>query len=296
MRIVFFTDPHLSVKKPSCRKDDYHNTIKTKLDEIIQESMLSDYVISAGDIFDRYNPVIRTMNVFMNFIDKLHCPLVLCAGNHDLQGNNYEQIESTGIGHVCRFFSDKKVVLLNIDRKKHSLSQNVDIWFKETDPVKSMEFFNIEKEKPINIGIIHDMVINNEFFDNFTLLEDFETNLDLLFNGHYHPGHEHRYINKTHFVNTGAMSRMSLGKSDTTRKPKYAIITVGEEDRSIEVDYKSFSSYEKDVFHQVVKSSYQEFFDSIEEKEIDNDVISFMFDESNKLSESARNVLREIYD
>ena len=71
---------------------------------------------------------------------------------------------------------------------------------------------------------------------------------------------------------------------------------MNEEEKNIEVDYKSFASYEKDVFHQVIKSSYQEFFDNIEEKAIDNDVISFMFDESNKLSESARNVLREIYD
>ena len=71
MKIIFFTDPHLTSRKPAGRSDDYLMTMEYKLSEIIEAAADADYIINAGDIFDRYNPAISAMNLLIDFVDRI---------------------------------------------------------------------------------------------------------------------------------------------------------------------------------------------------------------------------------
>ena len=104
MNIVFFTDIHLVSKSNINRIDNLPETQKNKLKEIIDvvSDKNIDIALSSGDVFDRHNPAISTMNTFTDFVESLSIPFILCPGNHDLHGYNYKTLDTTGLGYTCK--------------------------------------------------------------------------------------------------------------------------------------------------------------------------------------------------
>ena len=162
MKILFFTDLHLVGKSNSNRKDNLVETQIKKMNEIIRLSENFDIVLSCGDIFHKHDPTISTMNNFSQFLKELKKPLILCAGNHDLHGYNYDSIHNTGLGYVCSFFKEK-VTLMNEDMSS-ILIDDVSIHFKRTTDKNPMTGFIVDRSKSKHhIGIIHDMVYYKDF-------------------------------------------------------------------------------------------------------------------------------------
>ncbi len=295
MKLVFFTDPHITSRKPAGRSDDYFLTMENKLLEIIDMAEDADYIINAGDIFDRYNPAISAMNMLIDFVEKLPCPMIICPGNHDMQGYNYNRLDSTGLGFCCRFLD--KIVLLDPDNPYYQLDTNVHIHFKPTSINNPMQEFMAPVKPGINMGIIHDMLIDKTLFEDCTLISNFKTNLDVLFNGHIHMGHPPIKENNTFYINTGAMMRTTRNKTDMNRLPKYAMIEIKE--GKLHCEYKTFQAYKADVFEELPDVDLETFFSDIElkDKEVKINAMDFLktkLNENTSLSADARNALNEL--
>ena len=268
MKILFFTDPHITNNRPIGRKDDYVDTISSKLEEMVALSSEMDYMIIGGDIFHRAKANIQELSIFVNFVNKINkaCKLIVCPGNHDLLGYNYQKLDQTGIGLCDKFLP--QLTLMHPDQAHVKLQDNVWLHFRPSTN-KVQDNFMVQREEGINLGLMHDMLVEKPFFDDYVLIDDFNTNLDAVFNGHYHSGHPPAWTNQTFYINPGAMMRMTRGKSDTQRFPKYAIIYIYEKqkEKDFVVSYFPFQSYSADVFIDDIEEEIRPFFDNIEVKD-----------------------------
>jgi len=268
LKILFFTDPHITTNRPIGRKDDYIATISSKLEEMVALSSEMDYMMIGGDIFHRAKANIQELSLFVNFVNRIDesCQLIVCPGNHDLLGYNYDKMDQTGIGLCDKFLP--KLTLMQPDQAHHQLQDNVWLHFRSSTN-KVQDNFMVQREEGINLGLMHDMLVEKPFFDDYVLIDDFNTNLDAVFNGHYHPGHSPLWKNQTFYINPGAMMRITRGKTDTQRLPKYAIIYIYEEqkDRDFVVSYFPFKSYNADVFIDDIEEEIRPFFNNIEVKD-----------------------------
>ena len=224
MKIVFFTDVHLVSKSNINRIDNLPETQKLKLNELVDVCNNGDidYAFSSGDIFDRHTPAITTMNTFTNFVECLNVPFILCPGNHDLHGYNYKTLETTGLGYTCKLLKTYKKIKLLKETGDYIDCKNFRVHFKETIDKEPMEEFIVDRgTNEFHIGLIHDMVFDKDFFGSTTIYDDFETNLDVLFNGHIPIGHDPKYINNTWFINSGSVTRMH--KPNPLFFPRYSL-------------------------------------------------------------------------
>ncbi len=290
MKILFFTDVHLVGKSNINRRDNLVDTQIKKLNELVEESRKVDLAISCGDIFNKHDPSISTMKTLSNFIEDLDCHFVLCPGNHDLYGYNYEAIENTGLGYVCSFFSEK--VTLLVDDYETFKVDDLTIHFKRTIDKSPMTNFNVDKDNSkYHIGLIHDMVFNKDFFESVTEYKDFETNLDVLFNGHIHHGHDPILLNKTWFINPGSVTRMH--KPNPYFDVRYVVLELS---REVIVKQKIFKTSKEDVFNTFEKKDFVDFMDKIESQDIQTNAIEYMFKSATKkLSGDAYQLLKNLY-
>lgn len=290
MKILFFTDVHLVGKSNINRKDNLVETQVDKLQELVEESKHVDLAVSCGDIFHKYDPSISTMKTFTNFIEKLDCKLILCPGNHDLYGYNYEAIDNTGLGYVCSFFPDK--VWLFTEDHEFYIEDEITIHFKRTVDKEPMTYFDVTRSNKYHIGLTHDMIFNQNFFGTATEYKDFETNLDVMFNGHIHHGHDPILLNGTWFINPGSVSRMH--KPTPYYDVRYVVVEFKD---SIEVDQRVFNTSREDVFVTHDKKEFTDFIDKIESQNIETNAIEYMFDNASKdLSNDALQLLKDIYE
>ena len=298
MKIVFFTDVHLVSKTNINRIDNLPETQKEKLRELTQlcNNGEMDIALSCGDIFDRHSPAISTMNTFTNFVESLKIPFILCPGNHDLHGYNYKTLETTGLGYTCKLLKTYNDITLMKENNEFIDIDNIRIHFKETIDKQPMKEFIVDKTtNKFHIGIIHDMVYNEDFFGSVTEYKDFNTNLDILFNGHIHKGHDPIYLNNSWFVNTGSVTRMHKPKPEFL--PRYAICNLEGEVENWYIENKVFECCEKDTFNVIERKSFNDFISSIEEKNIDSNALEYMFGKArNSLTNVAFDKLNNLYD
>ena len=85
MRILYFTDPHLSGKSPASRKDIYYQTTFKKMTEIgeIAKNESADLIICGGDLF--HSPVVSLnyAGKIAQIIKSWSKPVIVVPGNHD---------------------------------------------------------------------------------------------------------------------------------------------------------------------------------------------------------------------
>ena len=297
MNIVFFTDVHLVSKTNISRIDNLPETQKNKLKEIIKvtNSEGIDIVLSSGDVFDRHNPAISTMNTFTDFVESLNVPFILCPGNHDLHGYNYKTLETTGLGYTCKLLKDQNKIKLMKEDKEFIDFNNVRIHFKATINKHPMTEFLVDRTtNEVHIGLIHDMVYNRDMFGITTSYNDFNTNLDVVFNGHIHSGHDPIYKDDTWFINSGSVTR--LHKPTPMFHPRYAMCEM--KCNKPEWKFKNiiFECSKKDVFNEVEKKSFNDFITNIESKQIDSNALDYMFKKAEvSLTKNAFNILNDLY-
>ncbi len=297
MNIIFFTDVHLVSKSNINRIDNLPETQRNKLKEIIEVANSKEFniVLSSGDVFDRHNPAISTMNTFTDFVKSLNVPFILCPGNHDLHGYNYKTLDTTGLGYTCKLLKANNKIILMKEDKEFIDCDNVRIHFKATINKCPMTEFIVDRTtNEIHVGLIHDMVYNKDFFGSTTTYNNFNTNLDVLFNGHIHCGHEPEYINDTWYINSGSVTRMH--KPKPLFYPRYTTCEIENKKEEWKFENVIFDCSEKDIFNEIEKRSFNDFISSIETKRIDSNALDYMFQKAKvSLSQNAFNALNELY-
>jgi len=233
MRLLFFTDTHIRGSSPVNRKDNLLATLKEKLAEVVSlaNDYQVDYVLHGGDFFDTPTPALSVVGDFLEILRELKAPLYGVAGNHDIFGGNLQTLSRTVLGFTARlgFFrlldAEERVRLeaggiraclagrpyhLDIDRRPRHLD------------------YCIEKdaECDLTIHLIHGMLLDKQHFPgDYTLIDDLgNTGADLVLAGHYHLGFGVLQRGDRHYVNPGALVRLSNHHREIERQVRVALI------------------------------------------------------------------------
>ncbi|MGE5543909.1 MAG: metallophosphoesterase family protein [Bacillota bacterium] len=233
MRLLFLTDTHFRGSSPVNRKDNLMSTLKEKLSEVVSlaNDYRVDYVLHGGDFFDTPNPALSVVGDFLEILRELKAPLYGVAGNHDIFGGNLQTLSRTVLGFTARmgFFrllgAEERVTLeaggiraclngrpyhLDIDRRPRHL----DYWVEK------------DAECDLTIHLIHGMLLDKQHFPgDCTLIDDLEnTGADLVLAGHYHLGFGNLQRGNRHYVNPGALVRLSNHHREIERQVRVALI------------------------------------------------------------------------
>lgn len=245
VRALFFTDVHFTGRNPRCRKDNFLDTVIDKLNQIVELSKEKncDFVLFGGDLFDTPSISNAVAGRCAKVLRKFH-KLIGIAGNHDLFGNNIDNIKSTQLGLF------EKAGLIDLLYKGDILivnKGNLKIQFTGTPSHFGIDDENIEDDYVIDktlenidksIHIVHGMLMEKQLNPHMkvvTIDSIAHTKADLTLCGHYHRGFKPVTVNGKYFANPGSLSRVSADIGEINRKVGIFYIEISKEDIKIEV-------------------------------------------------------------
>lgn len=282
MKLLYFTDSHIRGTSPKNRKDDFFQTLITKMEEIVKISVDEevDYIFHGGDLFDRPDISISVVGTFAKILTKVKAPIYMISGNHDIFGHNPKTLNRTMLGllsniGIVNLVNDKKVIL-----SKEDISIEVSgapYIYGNDELVNKGRYIVTEKNKNVDyqIHMTHGFLVDKPFLKtvNHTLINEIlDTKADITLGGHYHLGFKSQIIDGKHFLNPGSIVRIANTLIEIKRRPKVLIIDLkegisvkevylksalpGEDvlDRS-EMERHKFKSYKINEFREIIEGS-----------------------------------------
>ncbi|WP_408955922.1 exonuclease SbcCD subunit D [Natroniella sp. ANB-PHB2] len=230
MKLLVMTDTHIRGTTPGRRMDNFKETLLKKLKEVRQIAVDEqvDFILHGGDLFDRPDTAPSVVNEFIKVLCSYPVPIYLVAGNHDLFGHNPETLQRTMLGvlvasGVVNLVSEEPIFLSRngIDLQLTGKSFDYEVDCKDTTA------YSVKKAKDVDyaLHLVHGMLLKKPFFEHgYTLVEDVETEADLIVAGHYHLGFGKLEFNETKFLNPGALVRVSADLKEINRQPQIALV------------------------------------------------------------------------
>lgn len=242
IRTLFFTDVHVSGRNPRSRKDNFLDTVLDKLNQInyISKTKNCDFVLFGGDLFD--NPSVsnavagRTAKILRQFNR-----IIGIAGNHDLFGNNIDNIKSTQLGLfekaglIDLMYKGEKLIITKNDLTLQITGTPSHFGIDHDDIKEDYVVDTINADKAIHL--IHGMLMEKQLNPHMTVVtidQIKETKADLTLTGHYHAGFDPIQIDGKYFTNPGSLSRVSSDRSEMKRKVGVLYIEISKNDIKLE--------------------------------------------------------------
>ena len=236
MKILYFTDTHIRGTNPRNRKDNFPETLKNKIKEVVEisEREKVDYVFHGGDLFDRPDVSIAIVSEFAKIFQEFRVPVYIVSGNHDIFGHNPKTLSRTMLGLLTNIgilkLVDENPVILEKDGIKLQLSANPYNIGME-DAANKYRYKVLEREAGVDYAIhmVHGFLLDKPFLKNVphTLVSEISDTLaDITLAGHYHIGFKTQEINGKYFINPGALVRISNSMLEMKRMPKVIVITL----------------------------------------------------------------------
>jgi len=233
--LLFITDTHIRGNTPKNRKDNFPETIETKLNEVKQiiRKYNIDYVLHGGDLFDRPDVSISIASNFSKILNSFGVPIYIISGNHDVYGHNPDTVSRSILGlldalDVVRLIREGEVIYLNKDGIKVQLTGQPYVYNIDHEGYRSNYIVDeISEEVDYSIHMVHGMLLNRPFIEGipYTLIDDIKsTKADITLCGHYHSGFGIIKVDDKYFVNPGSLVRITNSLSEINRIPKVAII------------------------------------------------------------------------
>lgn len=230
MRFLHITDTHVTAKGPSSRQDVYYLAALRKFMElgaVIQREQV-EAVIHTGDLFHTARVALSVSSQLVEIIKSWDVPVYVVPGNHDIDGYNLSTISQTMLGMLS---SAEVVELITRD---NPIEYDIN---GKTIRIEGQEYYSdIDKglyddyrfENPMdyNILAIHSMLMEKPYFPDVphTLIQDVNTDANLVLTGHYHPGFQEQTVNGTTFFNPGSLLRPEIEQ----REPRYLVFDIEE--------------------------------------------------------------------
>ncbi|SEN43767.1 metallophosphoesterase family protein [Lihuaxuella thermophila] len=238
MRLLYLTDTHIRGTSPRSRTDDFQETIRQKLKEVIEiaDREQVDVVLHGGDIFDRPNLSPAVVREFAHLFRHFRAPIYAIAGNHDMYGHNPSTIDRTMLGLLDAFgtlelLREGEKVRLEKDGLVVQLSgQPFHYDLDKRDPALDYAVKN-EIGAKYCIHMVHGMLVDKALPDGvaYTMVDQvWSESVDILLTGHYHAGFPVQHKNGRYIVNPGALARINNHPSEINRMPQVALIDLGE--------------------------------------------------------------------
>ena len=208
---LIFGDLHLGIQNDSISK---LNLMIKCIEEILKISKKENVknIIFLGDWFDNrtyiHTITLSISHMLLKLLSKKH-KVIIIAGNHDLENNNYNDISSirtfSGLKNVEVVFKKPKSFILN---NKKCLAVP---WLSNTEKIKDEQFesifghFTVSGQKIRYNKVVGDITDNSSYVENkINDVREFAKLLNkngLLFSGHIHNRTEHNYrTNRVVFV------------------------------------------------------------------------------------------------
>lgn len=233
MRLLYFTDTHLRGNTPQNRLDSLPDTLKNKLQEVVElaDTLGIDYVLHGGDFFDNPSPSLAAVGDFLEVFRQFRCPVYAVSGNHDLFGGNLNSLNRTLLGFLHRLGFVK--LLMPGERtylKKHELVLQLtgQPYHYEIDRrIPGLDYVVKKENADVAVHMVHGMLLDQAVFPeaDFTLIDSIlETEADVTLCGHNHLGFGIIRREDKFFVNPGALVRLSNHKQEITRKVGVVLI------------------------------------------------------------------------
>ncbi|MDO5036827.1 MAG: metallophosphoesterase family protein [Tissierellia bacterium] len=236
MRFLYFTDSHIRGTNPKSRKDDFLDTLKNKLEEIlrISKERKVDYLLHGGDLFDRPDVSISVLNDLAGILNGFPVPLFIISGNHDIYGHNPETLHRSILGllnslAIVQVINNKKILLEEGDLKVQLSGAPYRMGMDEDSQKASYILRDRPQEVDYAIHLVHGFLMDKKFMEGIphTLISEvLETQADLTLSGHYHHGFKTQEIEGKVFANPGAIVRISNSLTELKRRPKVLLIEV----------------------------------------------------------------------
>jgi len=252
MKLLFLTDSHIRGNNPASRIDNYPEALKKKhveIGQIIKDDNI-DVVIHGGDIFHSFSVADSLKSEYIKVLKSWEVPIYCIAGSHDVVGYNEKTISRTALGVLIA--ADTVKLLGSIPTEIHPGIFAVGInhsYRLDENP----QNYSLEKDDKtgILIEVVHGMVVDKPFFDDYTLIEDIKTEADVFLSGHFHLGWKPQKVNDTLFINPG-----SLGRVENVRRvfpPSVCILNIEGKNIDYEIVPLKCVAPSKDIFKSVTK-------------------------------------------
>lgn len=246
MKFLYFTDSHLRVTNPKNRIDNFYETLKNKMNEILQISLDEnvDYILHGGDLFDRPDTPISLVSDFSDIFQKFKAPIYVVSGNHDIFGHNPITIHRTMFGlldsfGIIRMVNNKVILKKDVTVQLTSFPYSIDM-----DNPKNREGYIVREKDDVDyaIHLTHGFLTDKKPHDTIphTLISDIsDTVADVTFGGHIHYGFKTIEIDGKYFINPGSIVRISNALSEFKRKPKVVILELTDKIDIREINLKT---------------------------------------------------------
>lgn len=230
VKILYFQDSHIRGNNPCSRKDDYPDALRVKFQEITQliKTNKIGCVICGGDLFNSPDVSKAIISEYIKVFKQWQIPFLTVVGSHDYFGYQPKTIPRTALGvleaaDIVHILDKEKGYDLGDKIIVKGIHHSYDL---DTNPKNY--FVEKDKEKCILlIEVVHGMVMDKPFFDEYTLIKDIKTEADLMLCGHFHPGWELQKVNDTLFINPGSLGRVE--NIERLNSPSIVILDIGEE-------------------------------------------------------------------
>lgn len=265
IKLLYFGDFHNDEKVPSSRIDNFVETRKKKIKEILQiakeenvvallepgdflnkpkisNSYLSelkkDWGFTEGNIEHILSDVLlknkTTKELIKAIEDCNRIPIIGTIGNHELIGASLKTYSDSAISQLVesgfiRLASKENPIILK-DDDGTSVAITASPFDLDIDGDDKSAYIVDEKLGDFHIHMVHGMLMAKSFgnkFEHTTVQEIiYKTKADLTINGHDHIGYDPIYLDGKIAYNPGAPVRLSAEKKEMERKPKVTIIEI----------------------------------------------------------------------
>lgn len=213
LKVAFIGDAHIRPNPPRSRKDDYYQSLLTKIESLAETN---DILFFLGDFFDKPQVDTKTLYSLIEFFTRLKergARLFTIVGNHDIFNYNETTLTKSTIGILSWFglvqvFDSVKVNGIRIDRLPLTYRASI-----QQNPIPD--------EPSILLGHYY---FEYEFDKQFSLTAEMVKDIryDYLILGHDHECHEPRQVSE-HMVllRPGSLARTNALGSQLSRTPTY---------------------------------------------------------------------------
>lgn len=241
MRLLYLTDTHLRGLASEARVDDFTETVKTKLREIVSLAgrLKVSAVIHGGDLFDLPEPGLGQVGEYIEILGRLNVPVYAVPGNHDLYGNNPSTLPRVLFGFLARMgfvrMLTREPVFFDLGGEKR-LQVTGQGYHPEIDRRDwTLDYVVAKKEAEFAVHVVHGMLLPRSvispapFLPAATPAEDVleATKADVTLAGHYHIPWEVR-VNGKAALNPGALVRLSAHPEEIGRTPQALLLEFSE--------------------------------------------------------------------
>ncbi|TCS92591.1 metallophosphoesterase family protein [Hazenella coriacea] len=239
MRFLYFTDTHIRGTSPRSRTDDFQETLRNKLNEIIEIAKCEqvDYILHGGDLFDRPSLSPAVVREFARIFRGFQVPMYVIAGNHDIYGHNPMTVDRTMLGLLDAFgtlslIQEGEKVRLEKDGIIVQLSGQP--FHYDIDKRDVRQDYVVDNEIGANycIHMVHGMLVDRALPDGVahTMIHQvWNDSVDILLTGHYHAGFPVQEHNRRYIINPGAIARINNHVSEMKRTPQVVILDLTNE-------------------------------------------------------------------